>query len=302
MQVHVGSDPWQPEWPHSVVCIGTFDGVHRGHQAVIRQAIQTARAAELPCALLTFDRHPAAVLAPHRKPPSVGTLAQNLRAFAELGVDLVVLLPFTPELSQTPASEFFERVLQTQLRAKSVVVGHDFAFGNNRGGNAEWLAARIDTQIVAPFELEGVRVSSSAVRAAVIEGRVEQACAWLGRPFALEGIVVSGQKLGRQLGYPTINLAQTQDQVVPAHGIYAGDAQTRFGSFRAAISIGIRPTVEGTTRTIEAFLLDYPGHSLYGSGVELAFGTRLRDEQKFDSLEALKEQMARDVAACLRVE
>lgn len=296
MLVHFGVDLIVAEWPESIVCIGTFDGVHRGHQALIQTAVNQARARELPAVIVTFDRHPAAILAPDHKPASLGTLEQNVIAMRELGAGVCVILPFNEELRQTPAEHFLERILQGRLHASALVVGHDFAMGRDRVGTADWLAQRIPTTILSPVEEAGVRISSSAIRDAIAAGRVEEAAGYLGRPYALRGVVMGGQKLGRTLGYPTINLARSTDQAIPADGVYAGRAQTPRGQFRAAISIGMRPAVQGKHRTVEAFLLDYPGDSLYGQAVELSFVARLRDELPFASLEDLVAQMAKDVA------
>lgn len=296
MQVHFGVDMLEPEWSGAVLCIGTFDGVHLGHQAVIRRAVEVAASEGLPAVLLTFDRHPAHVLAPDRCPKAVASLDENLTQFSRIGVQVALVLAFTRELSQTTADEFFQRVMVDHVRAKKIVVGHDFAFGKGRKGTPEWLAERIETEVVPPFMLEGNRVSSSAVRSEVAEGRVEHAGVLLGRPFAIAGVVVSGQRLGRELGYPTINLARSFDQVTPADGVYVGECETPHGTYRAAVSIGMRPAVSGTHRTIEAYLLDYPGNDLYGKGVVLSLLRRLREERNFDSLEALKAQIALDVA------
>lgn len=302
MQVHFGLELLAAEWPSSVVCVGTFDGVHLGHRAVIGHAIGQAVARELPCVVVTFDRHPAHVLAPDRCPKAIASLHENLRLFEELGVGVAVVLPFTRELSQTSAQQFFEEAILRSLKAEEIVVGHDFAFGKGREGTPEWLGSRIKTEVVPPFELHGRRVSSSAIRSAVEQGDVGEAAFLLGRPFCLSGIVVSGQRLGRQLGYPTANLARSFDQVMPPNGIYVGFATTPHGRFRTAVSIGVRPAVGGTNRTIEAFLLDYPGYELYGKSLSVELHRRVRDEQHFESLELLKEQIARDVAIAASLE
>lgn len=295
MHVHFGVDLLAPEWPHSVVCIGTFDGVHLGHQEVIRHAVRRAHAQGLPCVLATFDRHPAAILAPERCPPAVASLQSNLRHFEELGVAVAVVLTFDRVLGQTTAAAFFENVIEGKFRAQSLVVGHDFAFGKGREGTPEWLSQRIDTEVVPPFEVGGTRVSSSAVRLAIQEGRVEDAAVLLGRAFEIPGIVVHGQKLGRQLGFPTANLARSVRQVIPADGVYAGSCETLLGCYRAAISIGVRPTID-SLRTIEAYLLDYPGDDLYGTPVRLMIDKRIREQREFGNLEELKAQMRLDVA------
>jgi len=296
MQVHFGEELIRAEWSRSVGCIGTFDGVHLGHRTVIATAVDRARDRGLPCILVTFDRHPAAVLAPERCPKQIAPLSANLKALEALGVSLSLILPFTRELSQTTAQSFLDSVLIDEIKAEMLVVGHDFAFGKGREGTTDWLQSRIETEVIPPFEIDGHRVSSSEIRRSVEAGDVEHAMKLLGHPFAVQGVVVSGNRMGRVLGYPTINLARSYDGVLPSNGIYAGMASTNQGRHRAAISIGIRPTVGGGDRTLEAFLLDFPETEIYGSSVDLEFHRRLRNEEMFDSLDALKEQMARDVA------
>lgn len=297
MHVHFGVELLNAEWPHSVVCIGTFDGVHLGHQEVIRHAVNLAHSKLLPCVLVTFDRHPAAILAPERCPPAIATLQSNLAHFSDLGVAVAVVLPFDKALSETSAETFFNSILVGKLKAEAMVLGHDFAFGKGRQGTPEWLKQRIETDLIPPFTVAGKRVSSSEIRTAVSSGEVAHAEELLGRPFEIPGIVVKGDQLGRTLGYPTVNLARSVNQVLPSDGVYGGQCQTSLGKFKAAISIGKRPTVGGEHRTIEAFLLDYPGDALYGQPVVLQFERYLRKEEHFESLEALKEQMAKDILA-----
>ena len=295
MFVHFGTELLRPEWPRAIVCVGTFDGVHLGHQEVIRTAVVKANEAEKPCIVATFDRHPAATLYPSKCPRPVASLRDNLCAIEALGVALTVVLPFNAWLSRMAAERFLREMLIGTLRAEELVVGHDFAMGNEREGDTEWLAARIETTVVPPFRLEGERVSSSAIRSAIECGDVELAHKLLGRPFCLDGIVVTGQKLGRTLGFPTINLARTFEQVLPCDGIYAARAEFDGVSYMAAVSIGVRPAVGGTDRTIEAFLLDFPGHSLYGQAATLRILHRIRDEHNYPSLEALTAQIQLDV-------
>ncbi|MBC8066315.1 MAG: riboflavin biosynthesis protein RibF [Chlorobia bacterium] len=297
MQVHFGEELLRAEWTDAVGCLGTFDGVHLGHQQVISTAVSRAREKGLPCVLITFDRHPAAVLAPEKCPKAIAPLSSNLKAFESLGVSVALILPFTQSLSETTAQAFLDEVFIGEAKTRHLVVGHDFAFGKGREGTTDWLQAKIDTEIVPPFEMDGQRVSSSAIRRSIEVGDMIPAKKWLGRPFSLNGIVVAGQRLGRQLGFPTVNLARSYDGVVPQDGIYSGFAHTSLGGFRAAISIGMRPTVDGNHRTIEAYLLNYPGTEIYGTSVDLEFYRRLRNEERFDSLDDLKIQMARDVEA-----
>ncbi len=296
MQVHFGVELLAAEWTESVACIGTFDGVHRGHQKVIGAAVELAREHERPSVLVTFDRHPAHILAPDRCPKPIASLQSNLQAFEDLGVAVAVVLPFDYELSQTSAEDFFARILLERIKARAIVVGHDFAFGHNRVGTPEWLAGRIETAVISPFEIDGRRVSSSEIRRDVAAGKVEEAARLLGHPFEIPGVVIAGQRLGRELGFPTANLARSFDQTLPAFGIYSGELTCPVGTYRAAISIGVRPAVGGDRMSIEAHLLDYPGNSLYGMAVTLRLITRVREERDFESLDALKKQIEADVA------
>lgn len=295
MLIHIGLELLEPEWNESVVCIGTFDGVHLGHQALLHQAVSMAKERECPSIALTFDRHPAAILAPDRKPQSISTFDQDLRYLKNSGIAATLILPFDRALANTTASEFLNEILIGRLKCQQLVVGYDFALGKGREGTIDWLSSRIATHVVEPVLDEGVRVSSSAIRRAISEADFSQVTRWLSRPFALHGVVVGGQKLGRTLGFPTINLAKSADQIVPPDGVYAGRAHTSQGNFVAAISVGCRPVVDGQNRTVEAYLLDYPGDLLYGESVELEFWQKLRDEQNFSSLEDLKVQMSQDV-------
>jgi riboflavin kinase/FMN adenylyltransferase len=301
MQVHFGTELLHAEWSSAVACVGTFDGVHLGHQTLIREAVAKAKGLELPTIVVTFDRHPAAVLAPERAPKAIASIEENLAQFQKLGVAVAVILPFDAALSRMSADKFLNDVLRRDMRASEIVVGHDFAMGNGREGTTSWLQARIPTDVIPPFEVDGARVSSSAIREAVVAGHMDVAAKLLGRGFVVSGVVVSGERLGRQLGFPTANLARSFDQVMPADGVYAGEMETPYGVFRAAASIGCRPAVGGVSRTIEAYLLDYPGQSLYGCHVRLRLDAWLRAESDFPSLDALVKQIEQDVQQVRRL-
>ncbi len=282
-------------WSNAVVCIGTFDGVHLGHQALIRRAVQRAAELEFPAVVVTFDHHPARVLAPDRCPPALGSLAQNLAHIAELGVAATVVLHFDAALATTRASTFLDEILVQTLHARELVIGHDFAFGKDREGTGEWVAERISAETFPPFSVDGHRVSSSEIRGAVQSGDVEHAARLLGRRFSLTGVVGHGEKLGRTLGYPTANLELPATLAIPGDGVYSSMARTRFGVFPAAVSIGSRPTVGDRPRVVEAYLLEYPGDSLYGTALSLEFLARVRGQERFNDLEQLKSQMASDI-------
>ena len=295
MQVHFGVELVKPEWERAVVCIGTFDGVHLGHQQVIKQAVDRASELEIPLIVVTFDRHPAVVLNPAKAPKAIASLKMNLEQLQIHGVGLTVVVAFNAWLSRMSATEFFHSILCEKLRATCIVVGHDFAMGNGREGNTEWLRQHIETIIVPPFEVDHQRVSSSAIREAIGSGDLEAANRQLGRGFEVQGFVEHGQKLGRELGFPTANIARSFDQVMPKDGVYASWFFVKGKRYMGATAIGTRPAVGGTDRTIEAHLLDYQGDSLYGQHVRLRLEKYLRPEANFPSIDALKEQMAKDV-------
>ena len=296
MLVHFGLDNLAVEWESSWVCIGTFDGVHLGHQQLIHQTVREARDVECASVVLTFDRHPLSILNPENAPPAIGTLEQNVILLREQGVSACVILPFDEKLVHVTADHFLKEIMMGMLKAKGVVVGHDFAFGHKRQGTGAWLASQISTHVVEPFLIDGARVSSTVIRNAISEGNVSSARKYLGRPFRLAGVVVPGKKVGRTIGYPTANLARSSKTCVPANGIYAGRCKTKFGWFAAAISVGSNPTVGGIKRTVEAYLLDYPGESLYSDPIEIEFLERIRGEEKFDSVEKLVEKIDDDVS------
>lgn len=287
--------PAAPDWPESVVCIGTFDGVHLGHQAVMKAAVAAAAELGLPAGVVTFDRNPLELVAPERCPLPVASWRQNLAVAEGLGMQFALLLSFTEELRQLSAQDFLNQALLGSAKARHAVVGADFAMGKGRQGTVEWLSVRMPTTVVQPVLLDGVRVSSTAIRAAVLAGDMKQAERLLGRPFEMEGVVVKGQQLGRQLGYPTANLATHHRGITPGDGVYAAVAEVDGHVFPAAASIGSRPTVGDLPRAVEAYLLDYGGGSLYGRVMRLRFGEMVRPQERFDSMEALVAQIAADV-------
>jgi riboflavin kinase / FMN adenylyltransferase len=266
------------------VVIGTFDGVHLGHRRVIEAALATG----LPVRVLTFDPHPRVVLG--NLVASISTLERRLELLRELGVTEATVLGFTPEVSQWSPEEFVE----SQLGDASVVVaGEDFRFGRRRSGDLA-LLERLGLEVVAVPLLEGV--SSSEVRHRLADGEVEAAARLLGRPPELDGVVVTGDQRGGTLGYPTANLAVDPTLLVPTFGIYAGASRVEGREHRAAISIGTNPHYGGDERRIEPHLLDFEG-DLYGRRLVVELWRRLRDEQVFESEQALVEQIARDVEA-----
>ncbi|HZO60461.1 MAG TPA: bifunctional riboflavin kinase/FAD synthetase [Solirubrobacterales bacterium] len=281
------------------IALGTFDGVHRGHRGVIEAAVEGARANGLRPAVVTFDPHPLQVLTPGDAPQLLTTTGTKAALVAQLGVEELLAIPFTAELSQQTPEEFCEQVLAGALDARRVAVGENFRFGRGASGDAELLRARkeFETVVVPLVEYGDEPVSSSRIRELVSAGDVSAAAELLASPYRLVGDVMPGDARGRELGMPTINLGLPPESVIPAPGIYAGRAHgdTLGANVPAAISIGVRPTFEdaGDLR-VEAYLIGFDG-DLYGQTVTLEFLERLRDEVKFDSVEALQRQMRADV-------
>ncbi|KAA2258604.1 bifunctional riboflavin kinase/FAD synthetase [Solihabitans fulvus] len=315
MQRWRGLDHLPGGWGRCVVTIGVFDGVHQGHQALIGRAVKLARQRSVPCVLVTFDPHPAEVVRPGSHPAQLTTLRRRAELVEQLGVDVFCVLPFTPEMSRMPADEFVHEVLVERLHAAAVVVGENFTFGHRAAGNVELLrtlgnrfgfvaeGAGLVTAHLPDFSNGGedeVTFSSTYIRACIDAGDVAAAAAALGRPHRLEGIVVRGDGRGRELGFPTANLSTPRFAAVPADGIYACWFTHSAGGadrvLRGAVSVGTNPTFSGKERRVEAFVLDVD-EDFYGQRVALDFVTRLRETVKFDSIEALIEQMDRDVVA-----
>jgi riboflavin kinase/FMN adenylyltransferase len=295
VQVHFGL----PLAPAASVCltIGSFDGVHLGHQDVIARTRAAAVSDGVASALITFEPHPRCIVDPANCPNSITTLKEKLELIEALGIEHAVVLEFTREVSTLSPSEFMGRV-DAGLDVRRVVSGPDFAFGHKRAGNVGWLREhgyRVD--VVPAFRLDGEEVHSSEIRSHLTSGEIERANRLLGREFSLGGIVEVGERIGRTLGFPTANLAIESDKLVPGHGVYAGWVRAPLGEFMAAISIGHRPTFGGTQLRIEAYLLDFDG-DLYQQWLEVRFKCRIRGGQlRFDTPSELSEQIAKDVEA-----
>lgn len=306
MQIIEGLEALDSPFVESTVAIGTFDGVHVGHQSIIRAAVADARAAARPALVFTFDRHPAELLAPEHVPGYLTTPEQRNRLIGSLGVDGLVVARFDRALSYLPPDDFVRRILCERLGVRSVVVGADFRFGRYRAGDVSFLRrtrqdAGFSVHALEPVLVGGEPASSTRIRDALRSGDIAQAETVLGHEYWFGGAVVLGQQLGRTLGFPTANLEATYGQVTPKDGIYAVRVRLDDGRlFGGAASIGNRPTVEGAGRSIEVNLFDF-AEDLYGRSLEVRFLQRLREERKFDSLEALKGQMARDVESARRI-
>lgn len=291
--------------------IGVFDGVHRGHQALIGRAVEIARERGLPSVVLTFDPHPSEVVRPGSHPAQLTSINRKAELVEQLGVDVFCVLPFTAELSRVPADEFVHELLVERLHVAAVVVGENFTFGYQAAGDVDLLrtlghrfgfVTEGASMVTVPTSDgdEDIVFSSTYIRSCIDAGDVAAATAALGRPHRLEGIVVRGDGRGRELGYPTANLSTSRHAAVPADGVYAcwfvhqsaGHSEPR--RLMAAVSVGTNPTFSGRERRVEAFVLDLD-EDLYGQRVGLDFVARLRDMERYDSIEALVEQVGLDV-------
>jgi riboflavin kinase / FMN adenylyltransferase len=303
MRVHFGLP--QERLGPTALTIGSFDGVHLGHQAVLRTLVEKARERNLVPAWITLDPHPRCVLDPANCPQQITTLEERIELVGPLGFDHAIVIEFTRELASLSAEDFMGRLLAS-IELRQLVVGYDFALGRGRAGTIAWLGEhgaehgyRLDVE--APFTLEGEELHSSEVRRLLTLGAVERASRLLGRPFAMSGLVEPGDQIGgKVLGFPTVNLGVPPGKLVPGHGIYAGYALTPKGEYQAAISIGYRPTFGKTELRVEAYLLDFDG-DLYGERVRCEFVARLREERAYASAEELVAQMRVDVEDARRI-
>ena len=271
------------------VAVGTFDGVHLGHREVIKGNDT----------VLTFDPHPLSVVAPQALPKLLDSPATKRDLIAGLGVDELVTIPFDREFASKSAEEFVQDVLVDRLGAAEVSVGENFRFGKAAKGDPELLRSRdeFETCVVPLVEVEGETVSSTHIRGLVAAGDVERAARFLGAPFMLEGEVVEGDRRGRELGFPTANIVPADHLAHPGHGVYAAWAHGQM----AAVNVGVRPTFEtGRGLLVEAYLIDFDG-DLYGQTLRIAFARRLRGERRFETVDALVEQMDRDIVDARRV-
>ncbi len=307
-----------PDFGPSVVSLGNFDGVHRGHRAVLARALERSTALGVPSVVITFDPHPLEVLHPERAPLRLTSMDQRCDLLASVGVDAVLVMEFTRELAQMTPQEFVETVFVNALHARAVIVGEDVRFGVRNSGDLSTLrqlgiAYGFDvialTDIGATRDADGriLRWSSTLTRDHLTSGDVAAAAQVLGRPHEVAGIVVHGDHRGRELGFPTANLGPDADGLVPADGVYAGwllreglPASASDRMLPAAISIGTNPTFDGAGRRVEAYVLDRTDLDLYGEHVTLGFVERLRPTLRFDSVDDLIAQMYDDVVLCRR--
>ncbi len=281
----------------NVVVIGVFDGVHKGHQVLLNRAKEIADGRSIVA--LTFDPHPTTVFAPDKAPTMLTTLADRVELLKIHNADQVAVLKFNEKFAAMSPADFVSSVLVAQLHTDTVIVGKNFTYGHKAAGNIESLIKSGQdhnfTVDVQELKADSEVISSSRIRSLVIEGKVEEARSLLSRPHRLDGVVVHGEKRGREIGYPTANLGKIEGQTIPADGVYAGWLTVGINFWPAAISIGTNPTFEGARgRQVEAYALDQEGLDLYDKNASIEFGWYLRPTLKFDSLEELLVQMKKD--------
>ncbi|HTW24921.1 MAG TPA: bifunctional riboflavin kinase/FAD synthetase [Candidatus Baltobacteraceae bacterium] len=282
----------------TAVTVGNFDGVHLGHQQILATIRELAHQVRCKSAVLTFFPHPARVLRPAEAPPLLMTLEQRLAAIQALGIDAAFVLPFDLQLAAVSAEDFVRRFLVERMHARAVLVGGNFRFGHRQSGDVkllEELGQRwgFTVKTLPPVVKDGIVVSSTAIRAALREGRVEDARNLLGRPYALAGEIRTGTGQGRKLIVPTLNLA-TEQEMLPKNGVYATEVTLGEKTYRAATNVGMRPTFDGARITIESHLFDF-SENLTSGKMEVHFWARLRDEQKFPGPDALRAQVLKDI-------
>ncbi len=306
-----------PVLDHAVVTSGTFDGVHLGHHRILDQLTNAARSAGGQSVVLTYWPHPRAILAPDAasdgRPAAdlhlLTTLDERIGLLKEAGVDYLLVQPFTADFAAWTAEEYVQRLLKDTLHARHLVIGYDHRFGRGRTGDLAYLqqiapSMGFTVEEIPRHDVEAVGVSSTKIRRALLDGDVATAARYLGRPYALTGPVVRGKQLGRTIGYPTANIGPGLEllKLVPADGVYAVRARTPDGALHPAmLNIGHRPTVGGVGRTVEAHLLGGFEADLYDQPLTVYFVARLRDEQKFSGLDALKAQLAQDAESATRL-
>lgn len=288
----------------SVVTLGTFDGVHRGHQRLLERTVEVARAQGHTSVVYTFDPHPAKVLAPQFAPKTLISVPERIRLMAAMGIENVVVEPFDTTFAELTADDWVENNLVARLKPKHVIVGFNFSYGKGRGGDPEHLRRRGQTlgftvETIEPVTVETIVCSSTRVREFLLEGNIEGARMLLGRPFGITGVVIEGDKRGRTIGFPTANLAP-EAELMPASGVYATHVFLEDDAFNAVTNIGIRPTFAGSKLSIESYLFDFSG-DLYGKKLRVELVARIREEKRFDGPQSLIAQIELDSREAKRI-
>lgn len=302
MKIYEGLEGFTPV-KNAVVTSGTFDGVHLGHQKILKRIREIARSIQGETVLITFWPHPRLVLYPNEHNLRLlSTFEEKAKLLRQFGIDHLITIPFTQEFSQLTSEEFIRKVLIDAIHTRKLVIGYDHRFGKNREGSFEYLKSNshafgLELEEISRQDVEEIAVSSTKIRKALESGDVKTAESCLGRPYELNGLVIKGQQIGRSIGFPTANIHIPNDyKLIPRDGVYAVEASVEGVLYKAMLNIGNRPTVDGTKKTVEAHLFDFQG-DLYSKQITVYFHEFLREERKFDSLEALKAQLGKDQQA-----
>ncbi|HZT76006.1 MAG TPA: bifunctional riboflavin kinase/FAD synthetase [Vicinamibacterales bacterium] len=297
--IHFPDDPRPARWVHPVLALGNFDGLHRGHRKILDRVTRVAGEHGATPVVMTFDPHPPRVVRPDKAPPLLMTKTQKLEAIGEAGIQGAAIVRFTHELSTWDPETFVRTVLVEWLHVSEVWVGANFLFGHDRAGNFSLLrslGARYGfrAEKIDPVRYKDFVVSSTRVRRLVSEGRVDEAGALLGHQYFIDGLVMHGDERGRTIGFPTANLC-TENELLPPHGVYATTARIGGVVYPSVTNVGVRPTVDDSGRTVVETHVFHFDRDVYGATLRIGFVQRLRDERRFESVEALKEQIAADV-------
>jgi riboflavin kinase/FMN adenylyltransferase len=284
----------------TVLSVGNFDGLHLGHQKILRMVLARARATGHTAAAITFDPHPMKLLQPDNAPPMIATLSQRLAGLEQLGLDAALVLRFDRALSLLSPEEFLQRILIERLHVAAMLVGANFRFGHRGAGDVRLLSQfgkehGFDVETVSPVEVGGIVVSSTAIRSAISEGRVEEVVPLLGHPFSLTGEIRPGAGRGRTILFPTLNLFPEQE-LLPKFGVYATESVVAGNAFRSVTNVGTRPTFDGQDVTVESHLFGF-GEQISSGAMEVRLHVRIREERKFSSADELRGQIARDIVA-----
>jgi len=294
-----GTDKIPSEFRDAVVTIGNFDGIHLGHGLIFEQVIAAARQEKRQALVITFDPHPKMLLHPERRPfYLITSLEEKISLLDEIGIDAVILIPFSLEFAKTTAETFIRDILWDKLHIRKIFIGHDYTFGRGKEGNEAYLVLQgsklgFDVDVVNAFTINSGIVSSTRIRNAILEGDVKTAASLLGRPYNLSGPVVVGHRRGAGLGFPTANI-DPEKVLVPARGVYAVIVELDGQRYQGVLNIGYNPTFADEKRSVEVHLLDFDGN-IYGMTLEVLFIERIRDEVKFDGPDKLVAQIRQDI-------
>lgn len=281
----------------SVITIGNFDGLHKGHQVLIKETVDYAKKNNIQSIVFTFENHPGNYFIPNSV-KNIISEKQKLAILKNMGVDMVISIPFDDYMTKITPNEFVRNILVNKLNIEKLIIGHDFTFARNKEGNIDSLQLlshkyKFNLQVVSPIRINGIRVSSTKIRGLILEGSLDKVRQYLGYNYQLEGRVIHSKKLGRTIGFPTANLESDNNMVIPKNGIYATKVYVEDKVYFGATNVGYNPTVNGKSLSIETNILEFD-EDIYGKNIKVEFLERIRDEKKFSSLEELKNQLGKD--------